>query len=86
MISAAIKDPKTGKVYIGESHSYIIDEMEDDNPAVFARLRNVYVAEGSLPVSEHVGFVGDDAVLLNRSEAQKKWGVYYSQDIKRKRA
>ena len=84
MISAAIKDPKTGKVYVGESHSSIIDEMEDDNPAVFARLRKVYVAEGSLPVSEHVGFVGDDAVLLNRSEAQKKWGVYYSQDIKRR--
>ena len=83
MILAAIKDPKTGKVYVGESHSSIIDEMEDDNPAVFARLRKVYVAEGSLPVSEHVGFVGNDAILLNRSAAQKKWGVYYSQDIKR---
>lgn len=83
MILAAIKDPKTGKVYTGKSHSAIIDEMEDDNPAVFARLRKVYVAEGSLPVSEHVGFVGDDAILLNRSAAQKKWGVYYSQDIKR---
>ena len=85
MILAAIKDPKTGKVYVGESHSSIIDEMEDDNPAVFARLRKVYVAEGSLPVSEHVGFVGNDAILLNRSAAQKKWGVYYSQDIKRRK-
>ena len=83
MILAAIKDPKTGKVYVGESHSSIIDEMEYDHPPLFDRLRKVYVAEGSLPASEHIGFVGNDAILLNRSAAQKKWGVYYSQDIKR---
>ena len=84
-IRAAIRDPKTGKVYTGESHSTILDEMEDIFPAVFVRLRKIYVAEGSLPASENVGFIGDDTVLLNRSEAQKKWGVYYSHDIKRRK-
>ena len=83
-VMAAIRDPKTGKVYTGESHSSIIDEMEYDHPALFARLRKVYVAEGSLPVSDHVGFIGDDAVLLSRSAAQKRWGVYYSQDIRKR--
>ena len=83
MILAAIKDPKTGKVYTGESHSFILDEMKDENFAVFARLRKKYVDEGNFPFAEHVGFVGDDAIFLNRSAAQKKYGVYYSQDIKR---
>ena len=80
---AAIKDPKTGKVYVGESHSAILDEMEDENFAIFARLRKIYGEEGNFPYAKHVGFVGNDAILLNRSEAQKKWGVYYSQDIKK---
>lgn len=29
MILAAIKDTKTGRVYVGESHSSIIDEAAD---------------------------------------------------------
>ena len=83
LILAAIRDPKTGKIYTRESHAAILDEMEDKNFAVFARLRKIYMDEGNFPFAEHVGFLGDDAVLLNRSAAQKKWGVYYSQDIKR---
>ena len=89
-IMAAIKDPKTGQIYTGESHSTIIDEMEDDNPVTFARLRKIYVAEGSLSESKYVGFISNDAVtkdspLLSRAEALKKWGVFYSQDIRRMR-
>ena len=84
-IMAAIVDPETNKVYQGKSHSEIIDEMEDADKSVFVRLRKIYVSEGSLPVSKHVGFVGSDGILLSRAESLKKWGVFYSQDIRRAR-
>ena len=85
-IMAAIKDPKTGNIYRGKSHSGILDELEDVEPTVFSRLKKIYGAEGCFPFSENVGFVGDDGILLSRSASQKKWGVFYSQDIRRANA
>lgn len=85
-LQAAIRDPKTGKVYIGESHAHILDDLEDGNQVIFQRIRKIYVETGSFGSAEHVGFWESDGTFLTRNESMKKWGVYQSQDIRRSTA
>jgi len=82
MIMAALRDPKTGKIFTGESHAHIIDALEDGDNSIFLRVRKAYVYSRSFPESEHVGFT-DGTEFLNRAQSQKKWGVFDSTDLRR---
>ena len=90
-IRAALRDPKTGKIFTGLSHAEIINALEDaeiinaledgDN-SVYRRIGKMYVATGSLPEAEHVGFT-DGIEFLSRAQSQKKWGVFDSTYLRR---
>jgi len=82
-IQAAIRDPATGKIYSGPSHAHIIDDMEDEDNATAARLRKTYTSAASYPEAEHVGFIDEDGVFLNRKQSLKKFGVFDSSDLRR---
>lgn len=82
-LRAAIRDPKTRKIYAGESHAHILDDLEDSNWAVFKRIQKVYCDSGNCAEAENVGFIEMDGSFLTRKESLKKWGVYQSQDIGR---
>lgn len=86
-LRAAIRDPKTGKIYTGESHAHILDFWEDKDTDIHHRLRGIYVSTGCLPNAEHVGFIEANVVptsaLMTRAQCLKKWGVYDSNDVRR---
>ena len=81
-IRAALRDPKTGKIFTGLSHAEIINALEDGDNSVYRRIGKMYVATGSLPEAEHVGFT-DGIEFLSRAQSLKKWGVFHSFELKR---
>lgn len=82
-IKAAIRDPKTGKIFTGESHAGIVDNIRDGKDQSLARrMLKLYVLEGRTPASTNVGFLVEGQ-MYSRGESLKRWGVYYSQDINR---
>ena len=81
-IVAALMDPKTGKIFTGESHAHIIDALEDGDKNICLRVRKQYVSVGRSPNGEYVGFT-DGTEFLSRAQSQKKWGVFDSTDLRR---
>lgn len=81
-IKAAIRDLKTGKIYTGDSHAHILDDMEDVNPKVHKRLLKTYVETGRMPNAPDVGFTEDGNTILTRAKSLNKWGVYDSTDLR----
>lgn len=86
-IRAAIRDPKTGKIYTGDSHAHILDFWEDKDREIYRRLVRIYASTGQFPNAEHVGFIEANVVptspLLTRAQSLKKWGVFNSSDLRR---
>ena len=81
-IKAALRDPKTKKIFTGESHAHVIDALEDGDKNIFLRIRKQYIHAGRSPDGEHVGFT-DGIEFLSRAQSQKKWGVFDSTDLRR---
>ena len=79
-ILAAIRDPKTKKVYSGESHQEIVDKADTISEALRDRLMAEYGR-----VTENTGFIDADGLFYTRMQALKKWGIMTSQDLKEKR-
>lgn len=82
MILAAIRDPKTMKIYSGDSHAHILDDMDDIDKETARRIQKIYVETGRMPTTAYVGFT-DGSIFLPRSQALKEWGVYDSTDLRR---
>lgn len=80
-IQAAIRDPKTGKLYMGDSHAEILEELEESDRETQKRIRRVYIETGKLNDAPNVGFV-KNGEFLTRAQSLKKWGVFQSNDLR----
>ena len=81
-IMAALRDPKTKKIFTGESHAHVMEALEDDDSDIYRRIRKEYVSTGRSPEAKHCGFT-DGVEFLNRAQSLKKWGVFNSMDLRR---
>jgi len=71
---AAIKDPKTGKIYTGFSHQSIIDNVKDNEVASRLWKEQLY--------DDNSGFIDKNGKFLNRNEAEKQYQILTMEDLK----
>ena len=75
---AAIKDPKTGKVYSGWTHQSAMDTVPTkDKTGTYSRLYNEWDQS-----TDNVGFVDKEGSFVSRSETEKNYGVSTVEDLK----
>ncbi len=79
-LRAAMKDPKTGKVYSGASHVKIVDNIQDKD--IRARIWKEF---GEID-SDKVGFVDKSGKFITRDESERRWDVLTMEDVKDARA
>lgn len=84
-LRAAIKDPETGKVYVGSSHQAAIESLPTfKSPGyeegVFGRLSDEWDRE-----TNNVGFVDNEGNFISRTEAEKRFDVLTMEDVRDKR-
>lgn len=76
-LKAAIKDPKTGKVYSGWTHQAAIDSVPKGDSDTWGRLSSEWDQ-----MTDNVGFVTKSGKFINRDEAESKWGILTIEDLK----
>ena len=77
-IRAAIKDPKTGKVYSGWSHQAAIESVpHGDESGAWGRLSDEWDRS-----TQNVGFLDKAGNFLTRDETNAKWGTLTMEDIR----
>jgi len=77
-IRAAMRDPKTGKIYSGWSHQAAINQIPPtDETGAWGRLSNEWHEE-----TDNTGFLDKEGNFITRDEAGKRWNAYTMEDIR----
>ena len=77
-LRAAMRDPQTGKIYIGSSHQAAINRVPpDDASGAWGRLSDAWYH-----ATEDTGFVNRAGDFISRSEAERRWGVLTIEDVR----
>ena len=80
-LRAAMRDPKTGKVYVGSSHKAAIDTVpQSDDTGIWGRLSDEWYNS-----TENSGFVDTrTGQFISRDEAARRWDVLTIEDVRDK--
>jgi hypothetical protein len=79
-MQAAVRDPKTGKIYTGRTHQSAIDKAPKDDDAfdnAWGRMFHEWDKE-----TDNVGFVDKAGNFMTRSDAEKSLGVTTAEDLR----
>lgn len=77
-IRAAIRDPKTGRVYVGWSHQAAIESVPiGDETGAWGRLSSEWDA-----CTDNAGFMDREGAFISREEARERWDVLTMEDIR----
>jgi hypothetical protein len=76
-LRAAMRDPKTGKIYVGSSHQAAIERVPNTEGEVWGRLSNEW-----FEATDNSGFVDRAGEFISRSEAERRWGVLTIEDVR----
>lgn len=80
-MQAAVRDPQTGEIYSGPSHSEIIRDAIKADPDVAERLTKE-IFDGS----NEVGFIDENGEFINRRQAERRFGILNSEDLSNRKA
>ena len=67
----AIRDPKTGKIYVGGWRGHKDAIIKGESEAVQSRLRHEHFKDNTNQATKNVGFIDDNGNFISRSEAEK---------------
>lgn len=74
----AMRDPKTGKIYVGSSHQAAINQIPwNDETGAYGRLFDAWDK-----ATEDAGFIDRDGNFVSRDEAAKRWDVLTIEDVR----
>lgn len=76
-MQAAIRDPKTGELYTGPSHSEILAQAFKTDGAVANRLSDELLSQ-----TENVGFADENFEFVSRKVAERRFGILNSDSLR----
>ncbi len=77
-IRAAMRDPVSGKVFVGWTHKAAIDAVpQEEETGIWGRLHSEWDA-----CTDNAGFVDRSGNFISRTEAEARWNVLTMEDVK----